>query len=197
MHAARVSRGRCLPPPGRSTQVDSGASRCDRAKTDDMNATTEGILEAASDFLWSDELQESLDSFSRNHAHMFADAPPDATSGGEQKLEWTQAHIDFKQLFEFQLEQFVASQPFSQEDFLAACQDALDNGTWANCKGLVEVVLSMGTYEYFVKMMIAAAEPNPFESGDPSLAADAPLDDDDRCVCLQTILLVAVDRMQV
>ena len=144
-----------------------------------MDGNTKRILEAAAEFLWSDQLQESLDAFSRNHASMFADAPPDATSGGEQKLEWTQAHMDFKQLFEFQLEQFVASQPFSQEEFLAACQDALDHGTWANCKGLVEVVLSMGTYDYFVKMMVAAAEPNPFESDDdPSLAADAPLDDD-------------------
>ena len=139
-----------------------------------MNSSTERILEAAAEFLWSDELQQSLDSFSKNHAPMcapaalcrspthfliqpaeksscgpgrFEDAPPDATTGGEQRLEWTQAHIDFKQLFEFQLEQFVASQPFSQEEFLGACQDALDHGTWANCKGLVEVVLSMGTYE--------------------------------------------------
>jgi hypothetical protein len=147
-----------------------------------MDSSTQRILEAAAEFLWSDELQQSLDSFSKNHAAMFEDAPPDATSGGEQKLEWTQAHLDFKQLFEFQLEQFVASQPFSQEEFLAAAQDALDHGSWANSKGLVEVVLSMSTYEYFVKMMVAAAEPNPFESDDdPSLAADAPLEDDDRC----------------
>lgn len=41
---------------------------------------------------------------------------------GEQRLEWTQAHIDFQQLFEHELEQFVAQQDFSQEEFLAACQ---------------------------------------------------------------------------
>ena len=34
-----------------------------------------------------------------------------------------------------------------------------------------------------MKMMVAAAEPNPFESAEDSaaLAADAPLEDDDRC----------------
>ena len=40
----------------------------------------------------------------------------------------------------------------------------------------------MGTYEYFVKMMIAAAEPNPFADeggGGAGLAADAMFDDDD------------------
>ena len=41
---------------------------------------------------------------------------------GEQRLEWTQAHIDFQQLFEHELEQFVAQQDFTQEEFLAACQ---------------------------------------------------------------------------
>ena len=118
-----------------------------------MNPATKPILEAASEFLWSDELQSSLDSFSTNHAPLFADA---TGVEGEQKLEWTQAHLDFQQLFEFQLEQFVATQSFSQAEFVAACQDALDNGDWANCKGLVEVVLSMSTYEYFVRMMVAA-----------------------------------------
>ena len=41
----------------------------------------------------------------------------------------------------------------------------------------------MSTYEYFVKMMIAAAEPNPFEDegggGGAGLAADATFADDD------------------
>ena len=87
---------------------------------------------------------------------------------------------DFQQLFEFQLEQFVATQSFSQAEFVAACQDALDNGDWANCKGLVEVVLSMSTYEYFVRMMVAAAAPNPFEDFDAQHpAADAPVEGDD------------------
>ena len=55
-----------------------------------MNPATKPILEAASEFLWSDELQSSLDSFSTNHAPMFADA---TGVEGEQKLEWTQAHL--------------------------------------------------------------------------------------------------------
>jgi hypothetical protein len=29
---------------------------------------------------------------------------------------------------------------------VAACQEALDHGSWANCRGLVQVVLSMTTY---------------------------------------------------
>ena len=55
-----------------------------------MTPATKPILEAASEFLWSDELQSSLDSFSTNHAPMFADA---TGVEGEQKLEWTQAHL--------------------------------------------------------------------------------------------------------
>ena len=79
---------------------------------------SEEILEAAAQFLWSDEMATSLEAFTENHKEMFVGATPD----GEQKLEWTQAHLDFQQLFEHQLEQFVAQQDFTQEDFLAAAQ---------------------------------------------------------------------------
>ena len=34
---------------------------------------------------------------------------------GEQRLDWTQAHLDFQELFEHVLESFIQSQPFSQE----------------------------------------------------------------------------------
>lgn len=79
---------------------------------------SEEILERAAQFLWSDAMATSLEAFTENHKDMFVGATPD----GEQKLEWTQAHIDFQQLFEHELEQFVAQQDFSQEEFLAACQ---------------------------------------------------------------------------
>eukprot|EP01047_Picozoa_sp_COSAG01_P084238 COSAG01_NODE_17995_length_1107_cov_1.798611_1_plen_89_part_01 len=44
------------------------------------------ILDAASEYLWSEELAASIDAFVRNHRSMFAGA----SAGGEQKLEWTQ-----------------------------------------------------------------------------------------------------------
>ena len=37
----------------------------------------------------------------------------------------TQAHNDFIALFEHQLEQFVAGQSFTQEEFVAACEGLL------------------------------------------------------------------------
>lgn len=83
-----------------------------------LQPATEGILEAASQFLWSDEMAASLDVFSTNHAAMFAGA----STSGEQKLEWHQAYLDFQQLFEFQLERFVTEQTFSQAEFEDACK---------------------------------------------------------------------------
>lgn len=101
--------------------------------TREMDENTEAIIETVNRFLWSDMMQESLNSFCENHAEMFVGVREDAGVEGEQKLEWTQAHIDFQELFEFQLENFLASQPFSTEDFVAACQDALDHGGWEGC----------------------------------------------------------------
>lgn len=91
-----------------------------------LHHETEGILDAAAEFLWSDEMAESLEAFSTNHAELFKGAEGLDVEDGEHRLEWTTAHLDFQQLFEFQLEQFVASQEFTQEQFVAACQDALD-----------------------------------------------------------------------
>ena len=119
-----------------------------------LSDTTVFILEAAAKFLFTDDLQGSLAAFCANHASMFL-----GTTGlqGEQRLEWSEAHANFQQLFEFHLEQFVEHQPFGAADFVAACQEALDRGTWANCRGLVQTVLSMTSYEYFVRMMTTAA----------------------------------------
>jgi len=142
-----------------------------------MNAGSTAILEAASEFLWSEQMQDSLEAFTTNYASMFEGATWPAE---EQRLEWGEAHRDFQQLFELQLEQFVVVQEFSAEEFVAACQDAIDNASFADGKGLVEVVMAMSTYDYFIKMMIAASEPDPFDrSDDCGLAADADVGDDD------------------
>eukprot|EP01048_Picozoa_sp_COSAG05_P019240 COSAG05_NODE_2963_length_2459_cov_2.922458_3_plen_306_part_00 len=125
--------------------------------SDWLDQATIAILEAADEFLWSEEMSQSLDAFMTNHASMFAGAKPD----GEQRLEWTQAHRDFQELYELQLEGFIAAQSFSAEEFAKACQDALDHGDdWADghtSATMVEGVLASASYEHFVEMMASAA----------------------------------------
>lgn len=109
-----------------------------------FNPANEAILEAAAEFLWSAEMAASLETFSLNHKEMFIGA----TAAGEQRLEWTQAHMDFQALFEHQLEQFVSQQDFTQAEFLAACLDALDTGGAGTTvsASIVEMVMSTGNY---------------------------------------------------
>ena len=54
-----------------------------------LHPSTAPILDAATKFLWSDEMQESVDAFTRNYTPLF-----EGSQGpeGEQKLEWTDAH---------------------------------------------------------------------------------------------------------
>eukprot|EP01043_Picozoa_sp_COSAG02_P034377 COSAG02_NODE_2399_length_8948_cov_21.873771_5_plen_158_part_00 len=89
-----------------------------------LQPATEGILEAASEFLWSEEIAASLESFSASHATMFIGG----STSGEQKLEWHQAYLDFQQLFENQLKQFIARETFSQAEFEAACKVRASTG---------------------------------------------------------------------
>ena len=50
----------------------------------------------------------------------------------------------------------MESQSFSTSEFVDACQDALTNGSWANTRKMVEMVLAVAVYEHFIQMMIDA-----------------------------------------
>ena len=121
------------------------------------------IVETAADFLWSSTLQNSIEAFTTNHVAMFRGA---RELHGEHRLEWTQAHRDFSELFDVQLEAFVQTQPFSREEFVAACKKALEQGSAErtapdSSEGfrarIVETILMATTYEYFVQAMLDAA----------------------------------------
>ena len=140
------------------------------------------IVATAADFLWSSALAASIEAFTANHLSMFEGSRPQ----GEHRLEWTQAHKDFSQLFDLQLEQFVATQPFTQEEFVAACQQALDDAPEERTAPdspegfharIVETVLMATTYEYFVQAMldaVAVAETTRTPRGGAALAAQPP-----------------------
>lgn len=118
-----------------------------------MQASSRELLESAAEFLWSDELQDRFDAFAAAHSPLFLDASPD----GEQRLEWQDVYQSFRALFEAELEGFLGRNLVTMEDFVAACQDALNNSDWVHGKGLVEVVLAASEYQFFLNMMIGAA----------------------------------------
>jgi hypothetical protein len=121
------------------------------------------IVATAADFLWSTALQDSIEAFTTNHVGMFHDA---GKMHGEHRLEWTQAHRDFSELFDVQLEAFVETQTFTREEFVVACKTALEEGEAERTAPdspegfrarIVETVLMATTYEYFVQTMLDAA----------------------------------------
>lgn len=120
-----------------------------------MDASTSSLLEKAAEFMWSDGLQQASDAFVQSHAPLFAGA---SGIDGEQRLEWQKIYTSYQQLYERALEGFCERQHVELEVFVQACQDALDNSEWAQHRGFAECVLSMATYEYFIKMMTTAAE---------------------------------------
>ena len=119
-----------------------------------MQVASRELLESAAEFLWSEELQDRFDAFAAAHSALFVGASPD----GEQRLEWQGVYESFRGLFEAELEGFLGRNLVTMEDFVLACQDALDNSDWIHGKGLVEVVLAASEYKFFINMMIGAAE---------------------------------------
>jgi hypothetical protein len=113
-----------------------------------LHPATQGTLQAAADFLMTKALADSTQFFIDNHAPMF-DGTDILGSKGPGDIE--------HRLIDVQLEAFVTSQPFSQEEFLSACQDALDHGEGGFANGVVQNVLMASSYDFFVQMMIEAA----------------------------------------
>ena len=88
------------------------------------------------------------------------------------------ARPQFSELFEFHLEQFLETQPFSTEDFVEACKDALEHGSWDDCGRTVQVVLSMIEYDNFVALMVDKAEEHALEAAMGALG-DAQSEEED------------------
>ena len=128
--------------------------------------STKALLDAAAAFLWSEGMQSEFDDFVSTHAHAFIGA----TADGEQQLRWQEVYVEYMQLYEARLEQFVAAQDCSLEEFVAACRDALLNSAWQEHRGLATCILSMSEYDYFLRTMAAAAEDA--SSGPASYDAD-------------------------
>ena len=119
-----------------------------------MDAGSRGLLTRAAEFIWSDDVQYMSDTFVSTHAHLFAGAE---SIHEEQRLEWQQAFIEYRQLYERALEGFCAREQVSQNDFVEACRMALDHSDWNDLRGFAECVLAMGDYSYFFRMMAEAA----------------------------------------
>ena len=149
-----------------------------------MQSSSTAIMNAAAEFLWSEELQRASDTFVSTQAHLFTEARID----GEQRLEWQQIYLACaqcsntgrtasdpwkmytlptkscgpiacttdRQLYESALEDFCAAHGISADGFVEACQDALQHSEWAEHRGMAECILAMAGYEYFLKMMSAA-----------------------------------------
>lgn len=118
------------------------------------------ILGAASEYLWSDELQDTFDDFCAQHRSLFADVDGVA---GEQRLEWSEVHAAFIALYEQNLEDFLNAQGIETSEFADACNAALNDPNWEHCKGFVNTILAMGEYEYFINLM----------TGDVQISLDA------------------------
>ena len=140
----------------------------DRGK---LNPRTEPILEAATKFFWSEEMQESLDSFCANYADLFADVePPKPATGlgfqvpqpvqaampqGEQRLEWTETYERYAALIEQLLEDFCAMKQTTAEAVFTEVRRVMMTG------GLDEeflpTALRICEYDHFIEQISLVA----------------------------------------
>lgn len=105
-----------------------------------------------------------LAEFARDNCHVFEDelnSRPDDGSG--LRLEYEECHRRFLQMFEDQMERFVAAEGFTMADFETDCE-AIQRGKSVTLfehedhKWFLEMLLSTLDYEHFHAAMVAAAK---------------------------------------
>ncbi|CAM9205591.1 unnamed protein product [Heterosigma akashiwo] len=123
----------------------------------------EGLLEGAIKFV-DGSFKDKLDSFVISKLEYFRESAEEKTpEDAEHKLEFSDIHSEYLELFERGLESYIDEQGLTIQDFWSACQDAISDKYCAIFEEhehhwFVEFLLSSIDYQNFFKMMIDKAK---------------------------------------
>mmetsp|Transcript_49769 Transcript_49769/g.105997 ORF Transcript_49769/g.105997 Transcript_49769/m.105997 type:complete len:180 (-) Transcript_49769:13-552(-) len=108
----------------------------------------EPLVNAVKKWFMETEMQALFES-----ATEFADAHCEVFDPylGEHKLEYTELHKQFRQLFEDKLNNFLASLGYSPEHFYLAFEKCIDRD--AETKGMADIMWCCLDYEFFCQIM--------------------------------------------
>lgn len=113
-----------------------------------MATKTQQILNAVSEWIFSEDVAVRMEQFAKAHCHVFEYVPNRMDfESVENKLAYTDMYKEFQTLFESEIEKFLKSNGWTFDEFLAACQD--DEAT-----GIPSFLLATSEYEVFKVMML-------------------------------------------
>ena len=99
----------------------------------------------------TEELMNRLEVFAKDNCPAFAAAKDGNDS--ENKLEYTTVYEAYQQLFEAELEAFLASKGHSNEAFVSACS-ASAGSQGSDDVGVTDFIVAMTDYEEFKRLMV-------------------------------------------
>ena len=89
--------------------------------------------------------------FAEQYASTFDVSEDQNLTEVEGKLEWTEIHKEYQQIFESKIENIIIESGVSVQDFFRALQSEKDDDP--QCAFYVEVLLSVSDYSQFLLMM--------------------------------------------
>ena len=120
------------------------------------------VVEACIKWATESNIDAKFDEFARENAEIFAESAESKDDDPVHKLEYTQCHERFLEMFETQIEGFLEEQGISNETFFTECQQVMNDQFCAlfedhQHKWFVDMLLGMMEYNHFYGLMINEA----------------------------------------
>ena len=115
-----------------------------------------GLVQRVAARLFSDELQTTVEKFLDNQVEHFRDLTPAHIAAGENKLEWWDAYQRFIALFDRSLDELVAAEGGTPEEFERLCED--ESRLSEDERMVLELLRASSEYTAFMQLMYDEVE---------------------------------------
>ncbi|TMW57945.1 hypothetical protein Poli38472_013419 [Pythium oligandrum] len=112
----------------------------------DDKSIQDPVVKALAEHICSFQFQRSFEEFFLKHALSFTDEQ-------EHQLDYMTIYLEFQQLFNRQMEDFLTAQGISEDEFSRICQKAIKQDKRAD--NFLEIVIASMDYDAFFSLMKA------------------------------------------
>jgi hypothetical protein len=117
------------------------------------DAFDEDFMRKVQAFCMSNDIEQEFESFAKSHAHVFASAMG-MKEGDEHPLQFHQAYLEYLEIFEKKIENYIISEGYTMKDFFKNAKYILDGGDATRSQRFfLETLMGISEYDQFFMLM--------------------------------------------
>jgi hypothetical protein len=115
-----------------------------------------GLVQRVAARLFSDDLQSTVEKFVDNNVQHFTTLTPEQIAAGENQLRWWSSYQSFIALFDRSLDELVAAEGGTPEEFARLCED--ESRLSEDERMVLELLRASSEYTAFLQLMYDEVE---------------------------------------